>query len=102
VAKRTRTPRKPAAAKRRSRPPRRDRRRDEPDLIDRIAAALTDEDPLAMLGLASTLLAGSDPRGRNPFTGPAQGPSREELVESLLGVPLPETSALLAAGSAPL
>ncbi len=98
MARRTRKPRKkPAAAKRRTRPPRRDRRREEPDLIDRVAAALDDADPLSLLGLASTLLAVGDPRGRNPFAGPSEAPTREELFESFLGVPLPETSALLAA-----
>ena len=53
-------------------------------------------DPLVLLGLASTLLAALDPRSHTPFGGPANGPSREELVESLVAVPMPETSALLA------
>lgn len=39
-------------------------------------------------------------RSRNPFEPPSGGPSREEIVESFLAVPLPETSALLAAVAA--
>jgi hypothetical protein len=71
--------------------------REEPDLIRNIAAALDDDDPLTLLGLASTLLVALDPRSRHPFEQPAVGPSRDEMVDSLLDVPLPETSALLAA-----
>ncbi len=74
--------------------------REEPDLIDQIATALDDDDPLQLLGLASTLLAAVDTRARNPFAPTSEGPSREELLESFLAVPLPETSALLAATAA--
>lgn len=73
------------------------RREEEPDLIDQIAFALDDGDPLALLGLASGLLAALDPRSRNPFEPEPDGPAREEVVESFLAVPLPETSALLTA-----
>jgi Domain of unknown function (DUF6398) len=72
-------------------------RREEPDLIQQIAAALADDDPLMLLGFASTLLAVLDPRSRNPFEPAPDGPSREVMVDSLLAVPLPETSAVLAA-----
>lgn len=53
-----------------------------------------------LLGLASTLLAALDQRSRHPFERPPDGPSRDEMIESLLAVPLPETSALLAAVAA--
>jgi hypothetical protein len=74
--------------------------REEPDLVRQIATALGDDDPLTLLGLASTLLAALDPRLRHPFERPADGPSRDDMVDSLLAVPLPETSALLAAVAA--
>ena len=68
----------------------------EPDLIAQIRVALGD-DPLPLLGLASTMLAVFDPRDRNPFEQLVAAPDRHELLDSLLAVPLPETSALLAA-----
>jgi hypothetical protein len=74
--------------------------REEPDLVRQIAMALDHDDPLMLLGLASTLLAALDPRSRHPFERPAVGPSRDEMVDSMLAVPLPETSALLAAVAA--
>jgi hypothetical protein len=61
-----------------------------------VAAAVAADDPLALLGLVSSLLAVLDPRRRNPFEPAPETPSREELVQSFLGVELPETSALLA------
>jgi Domain of unknown function (DUF6398) len=72
----------------------------EPDLIDQIAATLDDDDPLPLLGLASTLLAALDTRSRNPFAPTSDGPTREDLVESFLAIPMPETSALLTAVAA--
>ncbi|MDN5747039.1 MAG: hypothetical protein L0H64_00660 [Pseudonocardia sp.] len=93
-------PRTPPQAKRR-RPARRpSQQREEPDLVAQIASALDDDDPLMLLGLASTLLAALDQRSRHPFERPPDGPSRDEMIESLLAVPLPETSALLAAVAA--
>jgi hypothetical protein len=80
----------------RRRPP----RREEPDLVEQIADALDDDDPLSLLGMASTMLAVFDPRTRHPLRPEPDGPTREEFVESFLGVPLPETSALLAAVAA--
>jgi hypothetical protein len=71
--------------------------REEPELVHQIAKALDDDDPLTLLGLASTLLAALDPRSRHPFERQAVGPSRDDMVDSLLAVPLPETSALLVA-----
>ncbi len=58
---------------------------------------MAQDDPLPLLGLASTLMAVVDPRGRNPFGPPVEAPDRDELLESLLAVALPETAALLAA-----
>lgn len=72
----------------------------EPDLLDDLRRAVGAEHPFELLALASTLLAVTDPRSRNPFerraTSRPEGPSREELVASFLGVELVETSALLA------
>jgi hypothetical protein len=62
-----------------------------------VAEAIAGDDPLALLGLVSSLLAVLDPRRRNPFDPAPETPSREELVQSFLAVELPETSALLAA-----
>lgn len=56
--------------------------------------------PLGLLALASSLLTALDPRQADPFADrseTATGPSREELIGSLLQVRLPETSALLGA-----
>jgi hypothetical protein len=98
VSKRKRRAR-PAARPRR-RPAKRQpaRRRAEPDLFDLIADALDGDEPLPLLALASSLLAAVDPRDRDPLAAPADdGPSLDEMVESLLATPLPETSALLTA-----
>jgi hypothetical protein len=63
-----------------------------------IADALDGDEPLPLLALASSLLAAVDPRDRDPLAEPAaDDPSLEEMVESLLATPLPETSALLTA-----
>ncbi len=96
MSKRTRRPpRKPRRPAKRAAP-----RRDEPDLIEQVSSALGDHDPLTLLGLASTLLAALDPRSRNPFGGPSDGPSRDEMVETMMAVPMAETSALLTAVAA--
>jgi hypothetical protein len=92
---RTRPPAKRQRSARRPGP-----QREEPDLVRQIASALDDDDPLMLLGLASTLLTALDPRSRNPFERPADGPALEEMIGSLLAVPIPETSALLAAVAA--
>ena len=70
-----------------------------PDLVDEVAAALATGEPLDLLALASGFLAATDPRERSPF-GLRDEPSlppREEIVETFFEIPLPETSALLAA-----
>ncbi len=61
-----------------------------------VAAAVADDDPLALLGLVSSLLAALDPHRAGPFGLEREGPSRDELVRSFLEVDLPETSAMLA------
>jgi hypothetical protein len=78
--------------------PQRSRRRDEPDLVVEVAAALDDGAPLALLGLVSSLLAALDPRRRSPFerAPDPEFPSREKLIDTFLDVKLEETSALLA------
>ena len=61
-----------------------------------VAAAVSADDPLALLGLVSTLLAALDPGRGGPFGPQREVPSRDEFLRSLLEVDLPETSALLA------
>ncbi len=72
-----------------------------PDLMADVRKRLASREPLDFLGYVSTLLAALDPRGRDPFQrGRQQDPGRltvPELVESFVDVPLPETTALLAA-----
>lgn len=70
----------------------------EPDLLHDVRRALHSGDAYELLGLASTLLAVTDPRRAHPFAREEPiGPSREELVESFLDIDVPETSALLTA-----
>jgi Domain of unknown function (DUF6398) len=95
MAKRHRRSR-PASKPKRRATRRQPRRREEPDLLEAIADAV-DDGPLSLLGMASTMLAVVDPRSRDPFRPAPDEPTREELVESFLGVPLFETSAVLAA-----
>jgi hypothetical protein len=94
--------RRPSKAPRR-RPAARDaarrRERREPDLIDEVAEALATGEPLDLLELTSAFLAAVDPRGRSPFETPAEPslPPLEQIVQTFVEMPLPETSALLAA-----
>jgi hypothetical protein len=97
MSKRNRRPRRAAKPRHRLRPERGPLHGEEPDLVAQIGAALALGDPLSLLALASTLMAVVDPRGRHPIGPPVAAPDHDELIESLLGVPLPETSALLAA-----
>lgn len=76
-----------------------DHRTDEPDLLDDVRRALADDHPLALLALVSTLLAVVDTRRASPLErmrGTEPTMSYDGLLESFLGVDLPETSALLA------
>jgi hypothetical protein len=97
MSKRHRRNRPASKPRRRTTTRRQPPRREEPDLLDQIADALDDEDPLSLLAMASTMLAVFDPRSRHPFQAAPDGPTRDEFVESFLAVPLTETSALLAA-----
>lgn len=72
---------------------------DEPDLIGDVRATLRETHPLPLLALTSSLLAALDPPAADPFadrSGSSAGPSREQLLGSLLDVRRPEISALLA------
>jgi hypothetical protein len=67
------------------------------DLLTDVGRALADPDPLNLLSLASMLLCITDKRQENPFTPVDHGrPTLDELIESFIGVPCPETTALLA------
>ncbi len=87
--------------RRQARPTRTGRPGGPADFLADVRRQLASEEPLDFLAYASTLLASVDPRGQNPFEGEGAGePDRatlSELLESLAGVVLPETTALLAA-----
>jgi len=65
-------------------------------LLNQAAAALRDEHPLALLGMASGLLNALDPRNDNPFdrTETPERPPLGELLDSLAGAGEPEAAAL--------
>lgn len=65
-----------------------------------IAAAVDDDDPLMLLGLASAVVAAADERPQDPFAGPPDDLTLESMVETLLATPRAETSALLLAVAA--
>jgi len=68
-----------------------------PDLFDQVAEALGTGQPFALLSLASSFLALSDPRADTSLAGDDGVPPREELVQAVAEVPRREASALLAA-----
>ncbi|CAN5423826.1 hypothetical protein BH23ACT9_BH23ACT9_38360 [soil metagenome] len=72
----------------------------EPDLIFDVRELVREPHPLGLLAFACSLLAAVDPEHQDPFPRardePRVGPDLRELVESFLGVPIPETTALLA------
>ena len=71
----------------------------EPDLLADVRRALADRHPLSLLTYVSTLLCVTDTRRSHPFARPEPdlgALTREELVQTFLDVPIPETSALLA------
>jgi hypothetical protein len=72
----------------------------EPDLLADVQRALADPDPLSLLSMVSTLLCVTDTRHTRPFASPddpdMRALTREELVQTFLDVPIPETTALLA------
>jgi hypothetical protein len=63
-----------------------------------VATALTEDEPLLLLSLVSSLLAALEPRRPGPLgLAPEPDlPTRDELVRIFLGAPLVETSAILA------
>ncbi|MBV8993638.1 MAG: hypothetical protein JO287_08035, partial [Pseudonocardiales bacterium] len=63
-----------------------------------VATALTEDQPLLLLSLVSSLLSALEPRRPSPFevVSEPELPSRDELVRIFLDVDLLETSALLA------
>jgi hypothetical protein len=73
-------------------------RKDEPDLMGDVAAALADDQPLMLISLVSSLLSALEPQRANPFERtPDPGlPTRDELVRTFLAADMLETSALLA------
>lgn len=66
--------------------------------MSNVAAALADGHPLALLALVSSFVEALDPPPCGPFEPEPEPdlPSRDELVQTLLEVDLPETSAMLA------
>src|SRR3954465_5030083 len=100
MSKRSRRPKPARSTSRRSsrRSPVRasSRREREPDLMAGVAEALAADDPLPLLGLASTLLSAFDdgPSLRRPHE-PAL-PTRDDLWQTFFDVDLIETSGLLA------
>ena len=68
--------------------------------MDDLGRALTDDHPLSLLAQASTLLAVVDPRNRDPFERPGEGPPRldwDVFLATLFEVERRETTALLTA-----
>lgn len=59
--------------------------------------ALRSAEPLDFLLAAAGLLEATDPRRRNPFQQGDDGPSRDDLIESFMGTPFAETTAMLTA-----
>ena len=86
--KKNRSPGRSRAARRQQRPH---------DPLADIAAAVASDQPLALLGLASTLLSGFDEAPRRGRTGASPEHGLHELVETFFAIDREETSALLAA-----
>ncbi|MFZ0876520.1 MAG: DUF6398 domain-containing protein [Pseudonocardiaceae bacterium] len=78
-------------------PTRRRARPELPDLMGKVAVALADDHPFALVALVSSLLAALEPRRANPFeqAPDPEVPTLDELVRTFLDVDLLETSALL-------
>ena len=70
-----------------------------PDLLDEVADALATGEPLGLLWLASSFLDAVDPPEHVAFDRREEPalPPREAIIQTFVEVPLPETSALLAA-----
>ena len=69
---------------------------DQP-LIQEVRAALREEDPCGLLGIASSVIAVSTPRVNPLVPTPAPTFTFAEFIESLIGSPFTETTALLTA-----
>ena len=68
----------------------------EPDLLLGLRAALRADDPLDLLMLIGSLVAGLDPRAESPFhAGDDPTGTLDQLVESFLDVDFAETTAAL-------
>lgn len=74
-------------------------RDEEPDLVHDVRGTLEESHPLGLLAYASSLLCAVAPDRQDPFARvgdePLPGPDLSELLASFLGVPIPETTALL-------
>lgn len=74
---------------------------EEPDLLGEVRRRLQEDGPLPLLAYVSTLVDATDPRNADPFAraqhASLEGPDREQLVESFVGIDRPETTAVLAA-----
>jgi len=67
----------------------------ELDLLQTIQAGLRSDEPLDLLATVSGLVEVTDPRRDDPFR-PDERPNLQELVDSFIGTPHPETTAVLA------
>lgn len=64
-------------------------------LIQDLRRAIRSDEPLDLLTMVSALLDATDPRHRDPFSTDEPTITRDELVESFIGIPYAETSAVL-------
>lgn len=71
--------------------------REGPDLLGDVSAALESGEPLALMSMVSSVMSALDPRRADPFgRDPEPQVTLASLVDSFLGVQVPETTALLA------
>lgn len=64
-------------------------------LIQDLRRAIRSDEPLDLLNMVSALLDATDPRHRTPFSSQEPTTTREQLLESFLGIPYAETTAVL-------
>ncbi|SHU31438.1 Uncharacterised protein [Mycobacteroides abscessus subsp. abscessus] len=64
-------------------------------MFQALRTALRSDQPLALLELVSGLVSATDPRSRNLWARNQDGPSLDELVESLVGTSFAQTTAAL-------
>jgi hypothetical protein len=65
------------------------------DLIQDLRRAIRSDEPLDLLNMVSALLDVTDPRHRNPLSSEEPTATREALLESFIGMPYAETTAVL-------